>query len=292
MGKCELCNKEFKRKYDLERHLKRKIPCNNIIQCNRCLVIFKTKQKLTNHQNRKTPCEKVDLEQEVKDLKNEIEKLKLEKEKTSLNQTIINNNTQNNFFIDKWDKLFYDRAMVASLNIKNNGLDRIVNEEIKKTESFRDTKDNLNLHKEREMLPFYNHIKAGKNIYLYIIKVVCMNIKYPDNWIFIYNKLTEEITVRIDNEFKELNTNILRLIYDILKVLVEDELIDENLKNIYKTFIERYENNYKPDDEMKEDYEEELTLFIERSEKNILEALKKLEKELIQKIKLRNILNT
>ena len=287
------CNKEFKLKHHLTQHQNKKFECNRILKCVRCLKEFKTTFNLNRHLNRKFPCEKKDLEQEVKQLQEKIKQL--EKEKPHIqnitNNNNINHNTQNIFFVDKWDKLFYDRALDSCLskeNIQSKGLDKLLNEQIKKTESYKDTRDNLNAHKERNIIENFNHIKTGKNIFIHIIKVMCINIKYPENWIFIYNKLTEEISVRLDNEFKELNTNILKLIYEILKVLVEDELIDDNLRNIYKTFIERYENNYEPNEEMKEDYEEELNKFIERSEKEILDALKKLEKELIQIIKDRN----
>ena len=299
MNKCINCNKEFTRKYDLDRHQKRKIPCNRIINCNNCLTIFKTKQGLSRHLNRKNPCKKKDLEQENKELKEEINKLKNNKLNiTNINNTQnINNNTQNInninniFFIDKWDKLYGNLVIDNNINketIKNKGLDTLMNKEIINTEGFKDNKFNLNAHKDRNILPQYNHIKQGKNMYLHMIKLIYINIKYPENWIFIYNKLTEEISIKLDNQFKKLNTNLLKLIYEILKILIEDELIDNNLKNIYKIFIERYENNYEPDEDMKEEYENELNNFIENSEEEILNALKKLEKELIQKIKDRN----
>ena len=297
MNICNLCNKEFKLKHHLTQHQNRKIPCNRVIKCNRCQKEFKLKHHLVQHLNRKNPCEKVDLEQEVKKLKEENEKLKLEKENKILNQTINNNtntnsnNTQNIFFIDKWDKFFYNQALESCFskeNLKHKGLDKILNEQIRKTESFKDTRDNLNLHKEYDRMNMYNHIKTGKNIYMHIIKFVCINMKYPENWIFIYNKLTEEVSVKVNDKFVELNNSLLRIIYDILKTLVEDENIDNNLRNIYKTFIERYETNYEPLEDFKEEYEEELNIFIERSEKEILDALKNLERELIQKIKDRN----
>ena len=290
MNKCNLCNREFKRIYELNRHQNRKIPCNRIIQCTRCLTVFSTKQNLTKHLNRKTPCKKVDLKEENNKLKEENEKLKLEKENKILNQTINNNsnNTLNNnniFFVDRWDKLFYERVQASTFNLTNKGLDKILNQEVRKMESFKDTRDNLKLHKEYDRMNMYNHLKTGRTIYIHIIKFVCINMKYPENWIFIYNKLSEEVSVKLDNSFVELNNSLLRLIYDILKTLVEDENIDDNLKSIYKTFIDRYETNYEPLEDFKEEYEEELNNFIERSEKEILEALKNLEKELIQKIK-------
>ena len=251
-NKCILCNKNFDTKQGLNRHLNRKIPCNRVIQCDNCKNIFKTNQGLHRHINKKNPCQKKDLEEENKKLKEENERLKSKQENNILNQNITNNTQNNNiFFVDRWDKLFYERVQASSFNITNKGLDKVLNEQIKKTESFKDTRDNLNLHKEYDQMNMYNHIKTGKNIYIHIIKFVCINMKYPENWIFIYNKLSEEVSIKINDRFVELNNSLLRLIYDILKTLVEDENIDNNLKNIYKTFIERYETNYEPLEDFK-----------------------------------------
>ena len=82
MNKCNLCNREFNNIYNFERHLKRKIPCNRVIQCNNCLTNFKTKQKLNNHLNRKNPCKSNILENTA------INKLKQENNK--LKETLIN----------------------------------------------------------------------------------------------------------------------------------------------------------------------------------------------------------
>lgn len=53
---CNKCNKTFATIYTLERHLKRKIPCDRILKCRKCDKIFKTQYELDSHLNRKTPC--------------------------------------------------------------------------------------------------------------------------------------------------------------------------------------------------------------------------------------------
>ena len=85
---CVRCEKEFKTKQDLNRHLNRKIKCDNIISCEDCKKIFKTKQLLKQHKNNKKSCK-----EELLEAKIEILELKLEL--ANLKSTIINNNTTN-----------------------------------------------------------------------------------------------------------------------------------------------------------------------------------------------------
>lgn len=93
MNKCIKCNKEFKNKYNLTKHLNKKIQCNNIIKCDNCLTIFKTKQILTNHLNKKNKCTKVDLEKENIELKHKNEILQLTLNyKNNDNKSNINTN--------------------------------------------------------------------------------------------------------------------------------------------------------------------------------------------------------
>lgn len=56
---CKKCNKKLSSTQGLEKHLKRKIPCDKVIHCPKCDKIFKTTQLLLTHQNRKTPCEPI-----------------------------------------------------------------------------------------------------------------------------------------------------------------------------------------------------------------------------------------
>ena len=56
---CKLCKKVFGSIQSLERHHKRKIPCNRILKCMDCGKIFKLKSNLTRHKNRKTSCKPI-----------------------------------------------------------------------------------------------------------------------------------------------------------------------------------------------------------------------------------------
>jgi T5orf172 domain-containing protein len=110
MNKCNKCNNEFKNKYNLEKHLNKKLSCiKEIIKCNYCLKEFNTNQILNRHMNKKNKCIKLNLEndnleQEIKkiinkleinniqiknEFKNEIEYIYLLKDRTSIE---LNNN--------------------------------------------------------------------------------------------------------------------------------------------------------------------------------------------------------
>ena len=54
---CNLCNKIFSRQIDLDRHMKRKIPCNRKLICPRCFKVFGHKTQYNTHINRKILCE-------------------------------------------------------------------------------------------------------------------------------------------------------------------------------------------------------------------------------------------
>jgi len=53
---CKMCRKIFGTIQALERHHKRKIPCNRILKCMDCGKVFKQISHLKRHKNRKTSC--------------------------------------------------------------------------------------------------------------------------------------------------------------------------------------------------------------------------------------------
>jgi DNA-directed RNA polymerase subunit RPC12/RpoP len=87
MKQCTKCNKEFKTKQELDRHLNRKIKCDNKIECQYCKKEFKTKQKLERHLDRKISCQAEISQNKIENvgLKNDIDKLKLENEINIIN---------------------------------------------------------------------------------------------------------------------------------------------------------------------------------------------------------------
>ena len=59
---CNLCNKEFKYPYLLQKHLQRKIKCDiKGYNCNKCGKIFTRNYDLKKHEKRKTSCIKIEL---------------------------------------------------------------------------------------------------------------------------------------------------------------------------------------------------------------------------------------
>ena len=56
---CKLCNRKFGTVQTLERHQKKKIPCDRVLSCEKCDMKFKRSNDLKKHQNRKTPCEPI-----------------------------------------------------------------------------------------------------------------------------------------------------------------------------------------------------------------------------------------
>lgn len=63
---CKKCNRKFGAIQTLERHLKKKIPCDRVLKCEKCNKEFKRLNDLTKHQNRKTPCEPIQGDPTVK----------------------------------------------------------------------------------------------------------------------------------------------------------------------------------------------------------------------------------
>ena len=84
----EKCNKSFNRKYNLNTHLNKKIPCDKILKCFNCNNTFKTNQLLTNHLNRKNKCIQQSIEDKNRELKEEIKELQLENQKLKKNTYI------------------------------------------------------------------------------------------------------------------------------------------------------------------------------------------------------------
>ena len=56
---CDKCEKKFTTPYGLDKHKKRKIPCDRIIKCDRCNKAFRQIGDFKKHQHRKTPCEPI-----------------------------------------------------------------------------------------------------------------------------------------------------------------------------------------------------------------------------------------
>lgn len=56
---CKICDRKFGSFQILERHMKKKIPCNRVIKCDKCNKEFKQIGHLQRHIDRKTKCEPI-----------------------------------------------------------------------------------------------------------------------------------------------------------------------------------------------------------------------------------------
>lgn len=236
---CIKCNKDLKSNYNLKRHYNRKTPCNAEIihKCDNCLHVFSCKAALSNHLSRKFPCKKVDPVIENYELKLEIEQLK----NVKIVNNIINNNQQNiyNITINEGDKYY-----------KNQLLHQIQGQyKIDKTHIHK-----LMLNKEH-VGPDIKNISAFTDI---IIKI-CFNIQRPENWRFIYDKISELLKIKLNDQIVDFPDYILEFIYSLYKQVVNSETVDPELAEFYKRYIKNYENskydNLDVDDFIKECYD-------------------------------------
>lgn len=56
---CKKCKKKFGTFQNLEKHTKKKIPCDRVLKCDKCEKIFTHKGNLNKHVSRKTSCEPI-----------------------------------------------------------------------------------------------------------------------------------------------------------------------------------------------------------------------------------------
>jgi hypothetical protein len=56
---CKKCNRNFGAIQTLERHMKKKIPCDRVLKCEKCGICFIRSNDLKKHMVRKTPCEPI-----------------------------------------------------------------------------------------------------------------------------------------------------------------------------------------------------------------------------------------
>jgi hypothetical protein len=179
--------KNFKKKYNLTRHLNKKLSCIKMSPiCDLCHKRFKSVQGLTRHMNKKVPCV-VSKDESIIYLKAQIKQLQQQ-----LNNIVpVINNTTNNNMVNNGTIINGD----VTLNI--NGF----------------MKDNVSYIKEKELICIL-HKKYGSLVYLGQIlnfnpnHPENHNIKLPDlkrNWIKI-NKNNSWSTTRakpkIDDYFQ------------------------------------------------------------------------------------------
>jgi len=216
MNKCELCSKEFKRKYDLDKHLKRKIPCNNIIQCNNCLKIFKTTFNLNRHQDRKIKCEKVNLEQENKVLKEKLNKNKGLEQIEKKIKDLINSQEKENKILKQENKDLKETVMGFKKYL-NIGFIYILTNMCYEIQDIYKVGQTGNL---KNRLSNYNTPKVEKDKYQYVFSFETNNIIELEKYIHKHSKLKE---FKTNNELYKIKFE------DLKNILIEIKNEFENL---------------------------------------------------------------
>jgi hypothetical protein len=87
MNKCDKCNQGFKTKHLLTNHIKRKIPCDQIISCTVCDKICKTPQELERHKTRIKPCKPTNKVSEI-GVNNQLEIAKIQLKREKIDATL------------------------------------------------------------------------------------------------------------------------------------------------------------------------------------------------------------
>ena len=233
MTLCTKCNKEFKNKYNLTKHLNKKIPCNNVIKCDNCLTIFKTNQILSNHLNRKYKCIKVDLEKEIQELKHKNEILEIEskykdkiielKDKQNITNITNNDNSNNNTFILNNfgnENLNFIKKKTLKEDIKS-----IINNNLPVNIEWR-TKLKV------DNLEYQGFDIKQIDIFRLFIKLIFKNDKYPENKTIKYDEEEDNFYYYSNKEwcvFEEKSKNCLmgKVVEKIQKLLLDKKPITD-----------------------------------------------------------------
>lgn len=223
---CLNCNKVFTTIQNLNKHLTRKIKCDNKIECKDCKKVFKTKQKLHQHNNNKKDCKYLELEQRI-----EILELKLENANLRNVQTINNivNNTNINIFFGDEDLKHITKKILEKEIMK------IVNDELNITE---------------DRLLKYKELGVGKiirsdllHLYSTLTKLIYFNtknktMKKEEDKYYIKMEDWEEI------ELEKLNSKVLQKQQKALTELKTSTLINSDDRRFAKLIENYFYNEY------------------------------------------------
>ncbi len=251
---CLRCDKEFNLKFDLIRHLNRKIICksktkekdinvniliNNLkvvkitnFQCDICKAYFARADTLKNHKNnRKNPC---------------ILNSKLQQPLNNLQTQIINNNTNtsNNTTNNITNQQINNNNLII-VNTDNQPLDINSIHEILKKSNIKDKYIDL-LHLTSIDTPHYFVLDVIEEIND-LLKILYADYDNKVGHIFaLDNNKTDTIYVKKNiNQIDELDdATLMYIIYETFKALIKEygNIIDNKLKLYYKKFINKYEN--------------------------------------------------
>ena len=227
MNKCNKCNKDFKTKYNLDRHNNSKTPCNlkNLIyKCVECKKEFKYKSKLEEHKQTKNHIITIN---NITNNDNSVTNI-------NDNSTHNINNIQNNIHLTLQTNGFSETNLDALRG-------RMFNEYIKEDhilDSVKMIKDYSNEDKDYYMDKYLIFKNTFKTI-LEFFKELNFNLAYEQNHnckIFLFGKSSisnflEYHLLEIDNTRKQYNLNF-----------VKYETFIEGLLKLMKRLNERYDN--------------------------------------------------
>ena len=232
---CYKCDKIFNTKYNLNRHLKRKIPCNKNkeFKCDICLKNFACNQTLENHKKKKYPCKPPDLEL----LNNTIVSLKNQNQSLQINNNTNNtNNSHNNI-------TYNTNIIVAQEQMKNHiNSNCYTLNDIQKLVSNEHIYDYLELATVDKDYDEDDVLQNTKDISL-LIKYVFCNVDLQENFIFFKDFIENQIYVRLNEEMKELSPfDINYIIYVLFKQLLTYNNLDSEMRVFFRKFIKKYDN--------------------------------------------------
>jgi len=251
---CETCNKIFKLKTDLNRHINKKNKCSKddikidgkkVYKCNNCDKIFKLKHNYEVHINRKTKCTKDDIDDyneeddeifydQVTGKKlEEISKEDLLKIIKSMNNQIINNNIDNS--IDN-----------SISNVTNNTINNTANVNIGNINIVSHGREDLGLLVKEEVKDILN---SGYNCVYKSVMYTYFNSRLPQFSNIRYtNPKSTYCQIFVDGEWKLAKfTNVVEDIltnhFGEVSVMCTDngDLFESNFrKNLVTDFITDY----------------------------------------------------
>ena len=232
---CPKCNKVYKNNITLKNHLKKKIPCDIIIEykCDICLKQFRNNYDVKRHKQNKNKCKPPKIEL----LQNELLKLKLEAKQK---QVQITNNTQNNT-----SNIFNNNILVTSSDDLKNyiisecypliDIKKMLNND--KVQQFIDVATVDKDHDDDDILQNTKHIGL-------VLRLIFCNIDLKKNFIFFKDFIEDQVYYKLSkSEIKKLDTgDIFYIIDTVFKELLTFDNLDTELQQFYKKYIKKYNN--------------------------------------------------
>lgn len=204
---CDKCKKTFSTKYNLQRHLDKKVSCDKPLECNRCGKSFTKINTYQTHINRKFPCKNREMNQNAIDIK----KLEMELKKLELiSNTKIKLQEIKKETVDK----LYDASIAKSNTQIKHDKAQIKIAEIKGKNALarQDKINETELIKERHRIAnddrkaMNKHIQKNTNVYINNLVIMDLENKYfpvnrqnMNNMKKLIEHSIEKVTIRPDD---------------------------------------------------------------------------------------------